>query len=86
MKLNLKLKNIEQPCIACPSQWEGELEGGKFIYIRFRWGNLTWGVGETINKAVDESMKCDGISIGDGLDGAMEKKEMFELLGLTLSN
>jgi len=35
------VKQLEQTCSACPSQWEGTTECGKDIYIRYRWGSLS---------------------------------------------
>lgn len=32
----LKVKFFSRTCIACPSQWEGALEDGRFLYIRYR--------------------------------------------------
>lgn len=81
-KVNQKLKSLEQTCFACPSQWEGELENGKFIYIRFRWGNLGYGIGDTIGEAIHNYDY--GESISDGLDGLISEEEMLKHLGLSL--
>ena len=37
----MKVKNIKNTCGACPSQWEGNLDDGRMIYIRYRWGYLS---------------------------------------------
>lgn len=37
MKSDLKrIKYFSRTCLACPSQWEGSLEDGNFVYIRYR--------------------------------------------------
>jgi hypothetical protein len=69
-----------QTCTACPSQWEGVCSDGRHIYIRFRWGCLTYGLGDTIDDAVTNSLKCDGIEISDGLDGWMTNAEMQHVM------
>ena len=80
--INLKLKNLKQTCIACPSQWEGELENGKFIYIRYRWGNLGYGIGENHDDAVKKYNY--GEDVGDnGFDGEMNTEDMMRYLGLS---
>jgi len=35
-----KLVKLEKTCLACPSQWEGQINDGRWIYIRYRWGDL----------------------------------------------
>jgi hypothetical protein len=81
-KLNLTLKTLRQTCNSCPSQWEGELTNGNFIYIRFRWGNLGYGIGATIDQAV---VNYDyGEQIGDEFDGNLSQVKMLRLLGLKL--
>jgi hypothetical protein len=47
----VKVIEIKRTCLACPAQWEGQGEAG-CVYIRFRWGHLTVGVGPTIKDAV----------------------------------
>lgn len=42
----LHIASLKRTCIACPSQWEGVLEDGRPIYIRFRWGELSVRLGE----------------------------------------
>lgn len=36
-----KVISIENTCTACPSQWEGTLDDGRMIYIRYRHSHLT---------------------------------------------
>lgn len=74
------MKWLKKTCDDCPSQWEGELEDGKFIYIRYRGGTLGYGVGKTIDKAVD-NYKIEEI-IGDKYDGTLSTEKMLNKLGL----
>lgn len=71
----MKIVDITQTCGACPAQWEGKLDDGRMIYVRYRWGHLSARVSP---KSTDEVMEAvDGRSIvdecvGDGLDGVIE--------------
>ena len=65
-------------CSACPSQWEGQLDSGLFMYVRYRWGRLQIGIGYNINTAVrDYTVSLD---IGDPFDGDMSDDTMYEYL------
>jgi hypothetical protein len=70
---------MKQTCSACPSQWEGELEDGRALYVRYRWGELSAGVGEDIGAAVKNGRAEETLffeHVGDGLDGSMTFKEL----------
>ncbi len=71
--------SLKRTCIACPSQWEGALDDGRVLYARYRWGELTVGLGERIDDAVKGSRSEDSLfleHIGDGLDGFMSSEEL----------
>ena len=54
--------------MACPSQWEGETEDGKEVYIRYRWGYGRIDLdGETIYDWGGEN----------GFDGVCEDEELL---------
>lgn len=53
MSEKLKVAQLEMTCGACPSQWEGELEDGRAIYIRYRWGRLGVVIAPTMQAALD---------------------------------
>lgn len=79
----LKITSLTQTCEACPSQWEGELEDGREIYIRYRWGTLTVNVSKGTLSAV-EGPQVYYNEIGDEYDGIINQgtmlnhiKEMF---------
>jgi hypothetical protein len=74
-----KLMTLKRTCIACPSQWEGTLENGRVIYARYRYGELSVGVGNDIDEAVRNGMSDQALyadHIGDGLDGFMDFQEL----------
>jgi hypothetical protein len=50
------LVQLKQTCSACPAQWEGQLEDGRKLYARYRWGHLSVGVADTL----DEAVMCHG--------------------------
>jgi len=74
----MKLENVEQTCFAVPSQWEADTDNGLKVYIRYRHGNFTVGIGETVDDAVGNTIYQE--SIGDGLDGVMETSKMLEIV------
>lgn len=73
----VKVLELYHTCSACPSQWEGKTADGQYIYVRYRWGQLTIGAAKTFPAAVWEHNVFDK-DIGDGLDGYMPYEEMIE--------
>jgi hypothetical protein len=70
---------LTQTCPAFPSQWEGTLEDGRSLYLRYRGGGLSVGVGAGGKEAVRNSMSDQAFffeRVGDSLDGYMEFKEL----------
>lgn len=45
---------LQRTCAAFPSQWEGLLEDGRAIYIRARYGWLSFGLGSDIDEAIED--------------------------------
>lgn len=75
----LELATLTRTCLACPSQWEGTLDDGRAIYVRYRHGALSVGIGEDIDDAVRNGMSDQAFyaaDIGDGLDGFMDAEEL----------
>jgi hypothetical protein len=64
---------LKMTCWACPSQWSGETDDGRGLYIRYRWGNLTAeeGVG---------GAPIFQAQVGDGYAGVMSTGEMMRHL------
>jgi hypothetical protein len=80
-----KLKELAQTCGMYPSQWEGETADGQHVYIRYRGGWLSVGVGNTPDAAVDDE-DTFGIDVdaSTGYDGIMEESEMMDLTASVL--
>lgn len=87
----MKLKRLERTCIACPSQWEGETEDGREVYVRYRHGRLSVEVGDPEigwlhrdrhpgSRPGDHTVLS--LDHGDDLDGLMLTGEMLGLTGL----
>lgn len=62
---------IKQTCGACPSQWECKLEDGRFMYVRYRFGHLSIGIGDTMFYAVRNALQHRGAELNniDEYDG-----------------
>lgn len=71
----LVVSKLTRTCYACPSQWEGRLENGQEIYIRYRHGWFTINVDnhETYSKAINQMA-----------DGFLTDTEMLEHAPITL--
>lgn len=86
----MKSIKLKKTCIACPAQWEGTLDDGRMIYIRYRWGHLTVNVSlkptTNIGDALDGPTVFDEHPGEDSLDGSLETEEMLHLLKDTLEN
>jgi hypothetical protein len=82
----IKLAKLVQTCDYRPSQWEGETEDGKYVYIRYR-NDLFYvkmrdeydssGTGE-------EHFRLEGVH-GDLADGSMTTEEMLAITGFDVS-
>lgn len=75
----LGLATLTRTCLACPTQWEGTLDDGRAIYVRYRHGELSVGIGGDIDDAVRNGMSDQALyaaDIGDGLDGFMDEEEL----------
>ena len=81
----IKIKELKQTCLCFPSQWEGSLETGESIYIRYRWGRLSVRTSfQPSNDIIDAINGNEILSItcSDALDGCLSKEG---LIGLTKS-
>lgn len=78
----MRLAKLERTCIACPSQWDGILEDGREVYIRYRYGQLRVNIGNpTLIEPVFNNELLVDKQLGDDLDGVMETGEMLEETG-----
>ncbi len=74
-----KVVELEQTCWACPSQWEGKLDDGRMIYIRYRSGLLSVDVSPEPTNNLDGLTDWDRVffkRIGDMLDGLINYLEV----------
>ena len=74
---------LKQTCLSNPSQWQGRLEDGRVLYIRYRWGSLYAGVGRSLAEAVGVTKEPDEshvLQVGSAYDGYIELGEVAELL------
>ena len=70
----VRMKRFIRTCIACPSQWEGELDDGRWLYVRYRGGrfSVSWMTSEgVIGERFHET------DFGDRLDGWLSDEEML---------
>jgi hypothetical protein len=70
---------LTQTCLVMPSQWEGELDDGRSLYIRYRHGRLRVGVGEGAkdawrNSGAESALCCKQIENAD--EDMMSFKEL----------
>ena len=76
----MKVTGLKCTCWPCPSQWEARKEDGRFVYVRYRWGELGMGIGGNLRKAVaNQRLIYDS---GKPYDGDMSTEEMLERTGL----
>lgn len=77
------LTELRQTCSACPSQWEGKTKGGLDFYVRYRFGILSWGFGDTPDEALMRAMSINiSKRLGDPLDGVLDETSMLQEIGL----
>ena len=70
---------LTQTCLVMPSQWEGELDDGRSLYVRYRHGLLRVGAGEgakdaSRNSATESALCCKQIEDAD--EDMMSFKEL----------
>lgn len=75
----ISVVKVRQTCSACPSQWDGETDDGKMVYVRFRWGHLAVTVGKDIWGETPDGVRVVDLYHGDGLAGFMDYMELREL-------
>lgn len=68
----IRVTKLEMTCGACPSQWQGDTDDGRPIYVRYRWGHLRVEMDDTDEVVFEWSS-------GDNLDGVMDLDQLKEL-------
>jgi hypothetical protein len=80
------IEKIKRTSPACPSQWEGILENGETVYIHYRNGIFSIGIGKNLDEAIVNNYYTE--KGNDILDGSMSDLEMATkaiFAGLTFS-
>jgi hypothetical protein len=72
------ITELKRTCSAFPTQWEGKLGNKEYIYIRYRFGNFTIGIGESLDEAVIDNRRC--IKYGEEYSGVMSNEEMINII------
>lgn len=79
----MKINDLTCTSDACPTQYEGFLDDGRMVYIRYRWGYLSIRVSlnstENVMVAVS-SPEIYGEQLGDCLDGHLDHERLIEIL------
>ena len=77
----MKIVKLTRTCIACPSQWDAELDDGKPVYIRFRWNWCSVRVGEVDECSAVSGEEVLGFEWGDfPMCGDMTNEQLIEEL------
>jgi hypothetical protein len=82
MRKKYKITELKQTCLVSPSQWEGKIDTGNTIYIRYRWGKLSifisYRPSEDIISAINgyEIFSC---MIGDSYDGHLSYLDLINI-------
>jgi len=84
MDKKCRIKKLEKTCEACPAQWEGTLEDGRTIYIRYRWSTLEVRVSKTKTNDIMEAVRgvtifSEHIGGEEALDGSLELKQLKQI-------
>lgn len=66
----LKLVDIKQTCLGCPTIFEGITEDGDKFYFRYRGGKMQFRINDYLINAVD---------YGDSLDGVCSWEEVKQV-------
>ncbi len=80
----MKVKKIVETCSACPSQWEGSLEDGRTLYIRYRHGYLSIRLSPEPTNDVMKAVGGEeifGTEHGGAWDGCLDLQTVTELSG-----
>jgi len=81
--MKYKIKELTKTCSGYPLQYEGKLEDGRVIYIRYRWGCLDVRVSKNTTDNILDAVKGESIYkkyIGGSYDGDMENDELISML------
>lgn len=75
---------IRQTCAACPTQWEGTLDDGRFVYFRYRHGRLTIDIAKDADSCMygtgDTTVWFEDFTDERGNDGFMDDDEVKAII------
>lgn len=80
MKQKAILIEMSNTCYACPSQWEGKLNDGRLVYVRYRYGGLSIRVANIASDDIADAVRGNELfyeEIGADLDGTLHAKDML---------
>lgn len=80
----MKLVKLTKTCSGCPAQWEGTLEDGRMVYIRYRWGWLSVSVSESKTQYIDAAVVGKTLfyeAVGPEMHGFLEFEVLAKLTG-----
>jgi hypothetical protein len=84
-----KVKFFTRTCVACPSQWEGSLDSGEFLYIRYRNDKFKAYIAPNEREWLENTQKYViyelDTKVGEGYDGYMPDEVMKWLLHFILN-
>ena len=72
----ITLTTLIRTCNSCPSQWEGKSCDGRYVYVRYRWGTLSIGIGKSREESIKRSGNLLEKELGDHLDGVLEFEQL----------
>jgi hypothetical protein len=76
-----KLKELKRTCETNPSQWEGKLNDGRMLYIRYRWSILDVRISKKPTNDIFDAVNGENIYYqninNNDYDGDMTNKEML---------
>jgi len=83
----IKLAKLIQTCDYRPSQWEGETEDGKYVYIHYRNDLFYVKMRDDYSHfdTGEEHFRLEGVH-GDPADGSMTTEEMLAITGFDASS
>lgn len=76
----ITLTEFRMTCSACPSQWEGKTDKGKRVYVRYRFGYLSFSVnnGDESQRVLDYE-EIFGKNLGNEFDGLLSTQDLMFL-------
>ncbi len=72
----IAVKALIRTCNGCPTQWKGETGDGRYVYVRYRWGTLSIGIGLSEAESIEHSGTLFEKQLGDSLDGSLELEQL----------